>query len=150
MFMEEIAMNTPTGFTDILTWDEEKCRSYLEGKRWPNGVRCPKCGAPEPYRMQRKSRTKNIVKTLFKCRGCKAQFTATVGTIFEDSKIPLNKWFAAIYLMGSSKKGISAHQIHRMLKISYPSAWFLCHRVREGMRDKGPFAPLSGVVEADE
>ena len=142
-------MNAPKGYLDILTWDEEKCRAYLEGMRWPNGARCPKCGATEPYRMQRKSRTKNLVKTLFKCRACKVQFSATVGTIFSDTKIPLNKWFAAIYLMGASKKGISAHQIHRMLEISYPSAWFMCHRVREAMRNKS-FELLKGVVEADE
>jgi len=73
-----------------------------------------------------------------------------MGTIFEDSHIPLNKWFAAIFLMCSSKKGISAHQLHRTLDITYKSAWFMCHRIREAMRDKGNFVPFTGTVEADE
>ena len=125
-----------------------ECRAYLEAKRWPDGPVCPKCGAGDPYRIERKSRSKNVVTHLYKCREkeCRKQFTATVGTIFEDSKIPLSKWFAAIYLMCSSKKGMSAHQLHRQLGITYKSAWFMCHRVREAMREKG-FLPLAGVVE---
>lgn len=137
-------------FLQILKWNDEQCRNYLAKMRWPDGVRCPKCGANNPYTITRKSPTKNQVRTLYRCRECKRQFTATVGTIFEDSHIPLNKWFAAIYLMCASKKGISAHQLHRQLDITYKSAWFMCHRVREAMRTKGVFEPLSGVVEADE
>jgi transposase-like protein len=117
--------------------------------RWPKGPHCPKCGVDRPYSITRKSRTKNKVQSLYKCRDCKRQFSATVGTIFEDSKIPLHKWFAGIFLMCSSKKGISAHQLHRMLGITYKSAWFMCHRVRQATRDK-EFPMLSGVVEADE
>lgn len=137
-------------FLKVLRWTEDECRDFLEQKRWPGGPICPKCGASEPYRITRKSRTKNTVQNLFKCRACRKQFTATVGTIFEDSKIPLNKWFAAIYLMCSSKKGISAHQLHRSLDITYKSAWFMCHRIREAARDKGPQSLLNGTVEADE
>ena len=117
--------------------------------RWPDGPWCPKCGEKDPYPVVRKTRTKNTVKALYKCRACLRQFTATVGTIFEDSKIPLSKWFAAIYLMCASKKGISAHQIHRQLGITYKSAWFMCHRIREAMKDKS-FPKLTGTVEADE
>ncbi|MBI4328723.1 MAG: IS1595 family transposase, partial [Chloroflexi bacterium] len=101
------------------------------------------------YTITRKSRTKNLVTKLYKCRQCKQQFTVTVGTIFEDSKIPLSKWFAAIYLMCASKKGISAHQLHRQLHVTYRSAWFMCHRIREAMRDKH-LPLLSGTIEADE
>ena len=92
---------------------------------------------------------KNKVTKLFKCRSCKRQFSATVGTIFEDSPIPLHKWFAAIYLMCASKKGISAHQLHRMLEINYRSAWFMCHRIRHAMMGNSGDL-LKGVVEADE
>jgi len=137
-------------FLQILKWSDEECRSYLERMRWPNGVHCPKCGANNPYKLIRRKPSKNYVKTLYRCRSCQKQFTATVGTIFEDSKIPLNKWFATIYLMCASKKGISAHQIHRQLGITYKSAWFMCHSIREAMRDKGVLSPLTGTIEADE
>ena len=142
--------NTKLSFQKVLRWSDDECRQFLERMRWPTGTTCPKCGAIEPYQMERKSATKNRVQRLYKCRSCRKQFTATVGTIFEDSKIPLNKWFAAIFLMCASKKGISAHQLHRQLDITYKSAWFMAHRVREAMRDKGIIAPLTGTVEADE
>lgn len=136
-------------FLSVLKWTDNECRAFLEAGRWPNGPVCPKCGAENPYRIERRSKTKNAVKSLYRCRDCRKDYTATVGTIFEDSKIPLQKWFAAIYLMASSKKGISAHQIHRQLEITYKSAWFMCHRIREAMKSKD-FTPLKGVVEADE
>jgi transposase-like protein len=136
-------------FLEVLRWDDERCREFLEAGRWPDGPVCPKCGANNPYRIERRSKTKNAVKSLYRCRACRKDYTATVGTIFEDSKIPLNKWFAAIYLMASSKKGMSAHQLHRQLEITYKSAWFMCHRIREAMKDKS-FPLLTGVVEADE
>ena len=135
---------------DIMRWSDDECRTFLEAQRWPDGPVCPKCGASEPYTIQRKTASKNLVRKLYKCRSCKRQFSPTVDTIFEDSKIPLHKWFAAIYLMCSSKKGISAHQLHRTLDITYKSAWFMCHRVREAMNDKGFFQPIKGTVEADE
>ena len=134
---------------DVMNLTPEQCREILVENRWPEGVVCPKCGGPDAYRITRRSQTKNLVSTLFKCRDCRRQFSATVGTIFEDSKIPLNKWFAAIYLMCSSKKGISAHQIHRNLNISYESAWFMCHRVREAMGSNDDDR-MGGIVEADE
>lgn len=136
-------------FLKVLQWSDEQCRDYLESMRWPDGPVCPKCGESEPYTINRKSRSKNKVTRLYKCRACKRQFSPTVGTIFEDSKIPLQKWFAAIYLMCASKKGISAHQLHRQLDITYKSAWFMAHRVREAMRGKG-LSPLTGTIEADE
>ena len=138
------------GLADVLLLTPEQCREILIQNRWPDGPICPKCGAPDAYRITRRSQSKNVLSSLFKCRDCRRQFSATVGTIFEDSKIPLNKWFAAIYLMCASKKGVSAHQIHRMLKISYEAAWFMCHRVREAMKSDDGDNTLSGVVEADE
>jgi transposase-like protein len=119
--------------------------------RWLDGPICPKCGAVDPYTVNRKAKTRNKVTRLYKCRDrdCRRQFSATVGTIFEDLKIPLHKWFAAIFLMCSSKKGISAHQLHRQLDITYKSAWFMCHRVREAMKEKD-MPLLTGTVEADE
>lgn len=138
-------------FQAVLKWTDEECRGFLERMRWPEGPHCPKCGTTEPYRITRKSRSKNAVQSLYKCRSCRKQFTATVGTIFEDSKIPLSKWLAALFLMCCSKKGVSAHQLYRMLELgSYRSAWFMAHRIREAMRDKGLLAPLTGTVEADE
>jgi transposase-like protein len=134
---------------DVMQLTPDECRDILIDARWPDGPVCPKCGHPDAYTINRKSKTKNRLSRLFKCRGCKRQFSATVGTIFEDSKIPLNKWFAAMYLMCASKKGISAHQLHRMLKISYESAWFMCHRVRAAMEAES-FEKMTGTVEADE
>lgn len=142
-------------FKTILQWDDEQCRDFLVSMRWSDGIRCPKCGSTEePYFITRKSKTKNKVQSLYKCRSCRKQFTATTGTIFEDSKIPLNKWMAALYMMVCSKKGVSALQVKRMLwgenEGSYKTAWFMCHRIREAMREKGLLEPLSGDIEADE
>lgn len=138
----------PPSFQEIMQWSEKQCRDYLEARRWPNGVACPHCGSADPYTITRKSKTKNVVSSFYKCRGCRKQFTVTVGTIFEDSHIPLAKWFATIMLMCASKKGISAHQIHRLLGIQYRSAWYMCHRIREAMREKHP-EMFTGTVEAD-
>jgi transposase-like protein len=130
-------------FTDPIAAAE-----YLEALRWPNGVVCPHCGESErePYRLKSKA-TK---RRLWKCRACRKQFTVTVGTIFESSHIPLNKWLAAFYLLCSSKKGMSAHQLHRMLGVTYKTAWFIFHRVREAMKDPAFTSRLTGTVEADE
>lgn len=136
-------------FLSVLNWTNDECRTFLEAGRWPDGPVCPKCGAENPYRIERRSKTKNTVKNLYRCRDCRKDYTATVGSIFEDSKIPLQKWFAAIYLMASSKKGMSAHQIHRQLEVTYKSAWFMCHRIREAMKDKS-FPLLTGTIEVDE
>ena len=141
--------NGDVTFLQILQWSDDECRDFLEAERWPNGIACPRCGGVEPYRINRKRPGKNTVTKLYKCRECKRQFSATVGTIFEGSHVPLNKWFAAIFLMCASKKGHSAHQIHRELDVTYKTAWFMLHRIRLAMKEPGsPF--LSGTVEADE
>ena len=124
--------------------------TVVERRAVARGAVFPKCGAVELYRITRKARTKNDVQGLYKCRSCHKQCTANVGTILEDSKIPLTKWFAATMMMCSSRKGISAHWMHRNLDITYKSAWFMAHRLREAMREKGTLAPLTGTVEADE
>lgn len=131
--------------------DADAAREHLERLRWPEGPACPRCGGAEVYRLTAKADSKSgCRKGLLKCKYCRRQFTVTVGTIFEDSHIPLNKWLIAIYMLCSSKKGISAHQIHRMLKLSYKSAWFMMHRIRFAM-EAGPIREkLFGVIEADE
>ena len=131
--------------------DGDKARELLESLRWPDGPVCPHCGNSEAYKLEAKPESKTAVRTgVYKCKKCRKQFTVTVGTIFEDSRIPLSKWLAAIYMMCASKKGVSAHQLHRELGITYKSAWFMCHRIRLAMED-GPLASmLSGIVEVDE
>src|SRR2546427_627993 len=118
---------------------------YLESIRWPNGPVCPHCGSEKrPYPL------KSDTRRLYKCAGCRKQFTVTVGPIFDSSHIPLNKWLLAFYLLCSSKKGMSSHQLHRMLGVTYKSAWFMAHRIRYAM-EQPPFSErLNGVVEADE
>jgi len=132
--------------------NEEAARIYLEAQRWPNGPICPHCGCDEHVYPVKADLEKKIRKGLFHCNACKQQFTVTVGTVFERSKIALHKWLAATYLMCSSKKGISAKQIERTLGVTYKTAWFMCHRIREAMRDGNP-GKLGGnykTVEADE
>jgi len=132
---------------------EEAARAFLESRLWPEGAVCPHCGEGSPYKLTPRPESKKPGrKGLYKCRAgaCRRQFTVTVGTIFEDSHIALNVWLIAIYLMCSSKKGISAHQLHRMLNISYKAAWFMAHRVRYAMKQPAVQEKLSGIVEADE
>jgi transposase-like protein len=131
--------------------DETKAREWLEARVWPNGPTCPHCGNVDKARIKA-MRGKAHRAGLYQCNECREQFTVTVGTVFERSKIPLTKWLAALFLLVSSKKGISSHQMHRMLGISYKSTWFMMHRLREAMRD-GSLAPLGGgggTVEVDE
>lgn len=131
---------------------EDDARALLEETRWGKGcvnAACPHCGTMDPYRLTPKAGS-TTRKGVWKCRACRKQFTVTVGTVFEASHIPLVKWWLAIHLLASSKKGISAHQLHRNLKISYQSAWFMTHRLRYAM-NQGPMVELmSGVVEIDE
>jgi transposase-like protein len=131
--------------------DETAAREALEAIVWPNGPACPHCGNADQARIAALT-TKSARPGLRYCDECKGQFTATVGTIFERSKIPLTKWWLAMHLIGSSKKGISSHQLHRMLGISYKSTWFMMHRIREAMRVGGltPMGGNGGVVEIDE
>jgi transposase-like protein len=131
--------------------DEAKAREWLEARVWPKGPTCPHCGNADKAKI-RALEGKAHRPGLYQCAECREQFTVTVKTVFERSKIPLTKWLAALFLMTASKKGVSAHQVHRMLGISYKSTWFMMHRLREAMR-LGGLEPLGGigkVVEADE
>lgn len=130
--------------------DETAAREWLEARVWPEGPVCPHCGVTSEH-VTKLEGTKHR-PGLYQCNECREQFTVTVGTVFERSKIPLTKWMAALFLMTASKKGVSAHQVHRMLKISYKSTWFMMHRLREAMRPA--FPPDMGgrgkTVEVDE
>ncbi|KHK48636.1 hypothetical protein PI87_27755 [Ralstonia sp. A12] len=128
--------------------DEEAAIEYLEAPRWPRKRKCPKCG---DGKKTSPTASKNHRPGLYCCGGCKSTFTVTIGTIFEGSHVPLNKWLFAFHLIASSKKGISGMQVHRMVGVSYKTAWFMCHRVREAMATK-PDRPLgnSAPVEVDE
>jgi transposase-like protein len=131
--------------------NEDAAREYLEQKRWPNGAVCPHCGATGAYKLQPKVDSKRPVRQgVWKCKACRKQFTVRVGTIFEDSHIPLYQWLSAIQFLCASKKGISAHQLHRMLNITYKSAWFMAHRIRYAMTQSPVIDKLQGIVEADE
>lgn len=129
--------------------DEAAAFEYLESVLWPGGSVCPHCGSVERIN---KLKGKSTRIGLWKCYACRKQFTIRVGTVFESSHIPLHKWLQASFLMVSSKKGISAHQLHRMLEITYKSAWFMAHRLREAMAsgDLSPFGSDGGAVEVDE
>ena len=132
--------------------DPDAAREYLEVKRWPDGPVCPHCGViGEAYRLKAKADSKRPVrKGVWKCKPCRKQFTVTVGTIYAESHIPLHKWLMATHLMCASKKGMSAHQLHRMLGITYKSAWFLAHRIRYAMAKEPLVTKLKGTIEADE
>src|SRR5262245_362122 len=133
--------------------DDDDAREALEAVRWPNGPVCPHCGNIDQAKIAKVKGTKRTHRPgLYYCNECKGQFTVTVGTVFERSKIPLSKWWLATHLLNSSKKGISAHQMHRMLGVTYKTAWFMMHRIREALRMEG-MAPMGGageIVEVDE
>ncbi len=142
--------------------DEAAAFAKLEAVLWPNGPVCHHCGNSERIYVLEGVRSKpskinpeGVVRYgLKKCGKCRKQFTVRMGTVFESSHIPLHKWFQAVHLLCSSKKGISSHQLHRILEITYEAAWFMSHRIREAMRS-GALAPMggagsSGIVEADE
>jgi transposase-like protein len=138
-----------TNLTDPIFHDEDKAREHLEAMRWPNGPWCPHCGSTNEKRLEGKSYTPGALY----CRDCRKKFTVAIGTLFERSHIPLHKWVLAFHLMAASKKGISAHQLHRMLDVTYKTAWFMAHRIREAMREPAGAGPLGGpntVVEVDE
>jgi transposase-like protein len=120
---------------------EDKCRAYLEDLRWPDGVECPRCQSKKISRIAERKQ--------YECSDCRYQFSVTAGTIMHDSHLPLWKWFLAIYLVTESKKGISAKQLQRTLAVSYKTAWYLCHRIRDAMGDDEQ-PQLVGVIEADE
>jgi transposase-like protein len=128
--------------------DADKAREYLETLRWPSGPVCPHCSVVGGHYLLGGKATR---PGLWKCKDCREQFTVTVGTVFERSKIALNVWLQAVYLLCSSKKGMSSHQLHRTLGVTYKTAWFMTHRIREAMKsDGGLMGGTGGTVEADE
>lgn len=135
--------------TNPIYSDPNKAREHLEALHWPHGPVCPRCGSLDRIT---KLAGKSTRPGVYKCNECAKPFTVTVGTIFEDSKIPLNKWLLAFRLLNGGKKGFSAHELHRALGITYKSAWFLMHRIREAMKetDAGPLGGYGETVEADE
>jgi transposase-like protein len=134
-----------------LTTDEQ-CIEFLEKVRWPDGVRCTVCGGDKISRVARKNPGKNRRLSLYTCLEptCKTQFSVTTGSMFHDSHLPLHKWFMAVALMVDAKKGMSANQMMRHLKVSYRTAWYLAHRIRKAMEETGNFPLLAGTVEVDE
>jgi len=131
---------------------EEAAFAHLERIIWTGGATCPHCGGIDRITKVKANPAKRIREGLWRCGDCKKQFTVKVGTVFEHMRLPLHKALQAVYLMTSSKKGVSAHQLHRTLEITYKSAWFLAHRIREAMAsgDLTPFGGNGGVVEVDE
>jgi transposase-like protein len=121
---------------------DDQCREYIAQLRWPDGVKCPEC----------KSDKISYVKArhVYDCDSCRYQFSALVGTSFHDTHLPLTKWFYATYIMCESRKGVSANQLKRMLRVSYKTAWYLCHRIRHAMVEAQPMPKLGGTVEIDE
>jgi transposase-like protein len=140
--------------------DDDKAREYLESIRWEHGPVCPHCGAEGgdaiktgKDTVRKDGRIQKARKGLYRCpqKECREQFSVTVGTVFERSHIPLSKWLMAAYLLCSSKKGISSHQLHRTLDVTYKTAWFLSHRIRHAMASPAGLMGAGGnIVEADE
>jgi len=129
--------------TDPIYTDANKAREHLEGLLWPNGPICPHCGNVDPARIT-KLKGKSTRPGVYKCNECRKPFSVTVGTVFERSHIPLNKWLLAVHILSAGKKGTSAHQLWRMLGFgSYRTAWFMAHRIREAMKDGNP-GPMGG------
>lgn len=140
-------------FQDPIFQDETAAREALEAVRWPDGPICPHCGNSHQDRIAKvEGKKKSHRPGLYYCAECKGQFTVTVGTVFERSKIPLTKWWMAAHMFNSGKNGVSAHEIHRNLGVTYKTAWFMMHRLREAMKDlaPGPMGGNSGSVQADE
>jgi transposase-like protein len=134
--------------TDPIFHDEAKALAHIEASRWADGVTCPHCGSDRIRRMEGKTQA-----GMFLCNDCRDKFTVRTGTVMERSHVPLHKWLLATHLMAASKKGMSAKQMERMLGVTYKTAWFLCHRIREAMDGALGDGPLGGpnkVVEADE
>jgi transposase-like protein len=136
-------------FTQPRFNDDDAAREHLEALRWPQGAVCPHCGGAD---RQSKLEGASHRAGLYFCGHCRSQYTVTVGTVFERSKVPLHKWVLATHLLCSSKKGMSSHQLHRILGVTYKTAWFMTHRIREAMKS-GSLAPIGGggkIVEVDE
>jgi transposase-like protein len=121
---------------------QDECRAILEELRWRDGVKCPRCHGNKISHIRKRFQ--------YDCDSCRYQFSVTAGTMFQDSHISLTKWFAAIYLMMESKKGMSANQLKRTLHVGYQTAWFLCHRIRKAIEEAKQKPKLTGTVEVDE
>ena len=146
-------MSKAATFQDPMFHDETKAREALESVRWPDGPVCPHCGSSDPDKLAKVEGTKKSHRPgLYYCNDCKGQFTVTVGTVFERSKVPLTKWWMAAHMMNSGKNGVSAHEIHRALGVTYKTAWFMMHRLREAMivTNPGPMGAMGGNLQADE
>ena len=144
-----------TAFNDPIFHDEDAARAHLEAIRWPHGPNCPHCGNIDPDKIAKvEGKKQTHRKGLYYCNECGGQFTVTVGSVMERSKVPLSKWVFAFHLFAASKKGMSAHQLHRMLGVTYKTAWFMAHRIREAMKEdvasSGPLGGEGKTVEADE
>jgi transposase-like protein len=134
--------------TNPIFHDEAKATAHLEANRWPNGVTCPHCGSDRVRKMEGATQA-----GMFLCNDCRDKFTVRTGSVMERSHVPLHKWLLATHIMAASKKGMSAMQMSRMIGVTYKTAWFLCHRIREAMDGADNGTPLGGpdkVVEADE
>jgi transposase-like protein len=144
-------MEPKFSYKQIVNLNEDQAREMVEKIRWADGMYCPHCGVMgEFYKLTPKAESKRPVrKGVYKCKDCRKQFTVTVGTIFSDSHIKLNVWLAVIHLMAASKKGVSAHQVHRLFGITYKTAWFMLHRIRHAMGETFE-KQLENVVECDE
>ena len=144
-------MNNIT-FKQLRNMTEDEARETLEAIRWNGQPVCPHCDGKEAYKLTPKGDTKTKVRNgVYKCKSCRKQFTVTVGTVMERSRIKIADWLMAFYLMCSSKKGISAHQLHRTLGVSYETAWFMAHRIRYAMMQEPlSSALMTGTIEADE
>lgn len=142
-FLEGLDMSDSVNLCTLIEQfgSEERCREYLEALRWTDGIKCPRCASDKI--------SKIVKRNQFDCDGCRYQFSVTAGTAFNDSHLPLWKWFLATYLLCESRKGMSANQIKRTLGISYKTAWYLCHRIRSAMKEAHPEL-LDGIVEMDE
>jgi len=140
---EDNYRRAPASLIDVVHrfGSEDICREYLEKLRWPDGVCCVRCGSVSVSEIHTRDQ--------FDCNDCRYRFSVTSGTVLDNTKLPLWKWFAGIYLMIEGKKGVSANQVKRTLGVTYKTAWFLCHRVREAMREVES-SRLSGIIEVDE
>lgn len=137
-----------TIITDPIFHNEDAALRHIEASRWNDEPFCPHCGSTRVRRMGGKTQA-----GMFLCNDCRDKFTVRTGTIMERSHVPLHKWLLATHLMAASKKGMSAKQMERMLGVTYKTAWFLCHRIREAMAGSNPTGPLGGpgkIIEADE
>jgi transposase-like protein len=145
-------MDKPPSLIEILKkFDtEEKCIEHFERIRWPNGLVCVKCGKPRVMKFKAKGKT-GKVRQLYECKDCHYQYSVTAGTVFHDSHLPLTKWFLAIYLICSAKKGVSAKHLQRHLSTGYEAAWYMAHRIRLAMQEDEDFCQkFAGICEVDE